>query len=286
MKKLITLVMVAAATAVYGQDRSQHRNLHNMITIDSCKVQVDYLFYHTRDTTAKRSVFDRHRLDIGKSVTHYYSYNAFRVDSIMHRATTDINPHKHLQRDEKIYCEDVFTNYPRAGVRQTLTGIINTDYLREEPIPELHWRLSEERKSVAGYSCRCATTDFRGRKWIAWFTEEIPTMSGPWKLAGLPGLILEAEDSEGLFKWRAVAIRRGDEAPMGIYNRKHIENKTVPVSHKQLTHLQELQWKDYADLYIRHGMKISIMDPKTQTIRRLKSGEYPPRPYIPPLEIE
>lgn len=284
MKKLITLVMVAAATAVSGQDRLPSRNLNDMITIDSCKMQVDYLFYHTRDTTARRSVFDRHRLDIGKSVTHYYSYNAYRVDSIMNKATRDINPHKHLQRDEKIYCEDVFTNYPRAGVRQTLTGIINTDYLREEPIPELHWTLSEERKSVAGYSCRQATTDFRGRKWIAWFTEEIPTMSGPWKLAGLPGLILEAEDSEGLFKWRAVAIRRGGNAPIGTYNGKH--NKIVPVSRRQLIYLQELIWRDYADLHIRHGIEISIMDPKTRTIRRLKSGEYPPRPYIPPLELE
>lgn len=31
-----------------------------------------------------------------------------------------------------------------------------------------------------------ATCDFAGRKWIAWFTTEIPIQDGPYKFYGLP----------------------------------------------------------------------------------------------------
>jgi GLPGLI family protein len=68
-------------------------------------------------------------------------------------------------------------------------------YTTEEPIyPVQKWRIEKEQKKIGSFNCQKATTKFRGRLYTAWFTMEIPVGEGPWKLNGLPGLILEAYD--------------------------------------------------------------------------------------------
>jgi GLPGLI family protein len=75
-------------------------------------------------------------------------------------------------------------------------------YLTDEPkLPTLKWDLSEEYRTIGSFNCRKATTRFRGRNYLAWFTLDIPISNGPWKLQGLPGLIVEATDDVGEVKF-------------------------------------------------------------------------------------
>ncbi len=71
---------------------------------------------------------------------------------------------------------------------------INFNYYRDAA-PEINWNIGEERKEIEGIPCRIATTHLYGRDWTAWFAESIPVFEGPWKLTGLPGLIIEAYDN-------------------------------------------------------------------------------------------
>ena len=54
-----------------------------------------------------------------------------------------------------------------------------------------------EKSSVVAVEHR-ATGKLYGKQWTAWYTEEMPSSAGPWKLRGLPGLIIKAEDAEGI----------------------------------------------------------------------------------------
>ncbi len=65
------------------------------------------------------------------------------------------------------------------------------------PLAEMVWEVGDSVKNVLGYECIIAETDYHGRHWTVWFTPEIPIQDGPWKLCGLPGLILEAYESTG-----------------------------------------------------------------------------------------
>ena len=64
-----------------------------------------------------------------------------------------------------------------------------------EPLGEIVWEISDSTKIVLGYDCVMATANYHGRDWTAWFTPDIPLQEGPWKLCGLPGLILAANES-------------------------------------------------------------------------------------------
>lgn len=89
-------------------------------------------------------------------------------------------------------------------------------YLLTEQIPVIKWDLKQEYKEVSGLNCQKAIGSFRGRNYIAWFTDDIPVNLGPWKLNGLPGLILEAEDNQGIFSYRATKIKLDEDEAIKI----------------------------------------------------------------------
>lgn len=76
----------------------------------------------------------------------------------------------------------------------------------QEKRPNLNWKLMNDSKVVAGFKCKAASTVFRGRTYTCWYTMDIPLPYGPWKLMGLPGIILEASSDDGAFKVIAVEI--------------------------------------------------------------------------------
>ena len=54
---------------------------------------------------------------------------------------------------------------------------------------------------------------FRGRLYTAWYYPDIPLPIGPWKLQGLPGIILEAYDAEAFFHAVFQAVGPASEVP-------------------------------------------------------------------------
>lgn len=89
-----------------------------------------------------------------------------------------------------------------------------TPYLTEEPqLPQLKWKITKEKKDIGKFPCQKAQTSFRGRTYIAWFALDININNGPWKLQGLPGLILEAYDSteEVKFTFTSISIPCDDK---------------------------------------------------------------------------
>lgn len=80
-----------------------------------------------------------------------------------------------------------------------------------EPYAEMVWEVvPDSTKTVLGYECIMAKSDYHGRHWTAWFSPEIPVQDGPWKLAGLPGLILAAAEDGGIHSFIANGIETTD----------------------------------------------------------------------------
>lgn len=101
-------------------------------------------------------------------------------------------------------------------------------YRYEEPLPNQKWEITGETSEKMGFRVTKAVTTFRGRRWEAWFSEEIPLPYGPYVFGGLPGLIVEMSDSTGTYLYRLSGILEPypTELPIGL--RHHPNIQTLP----------------------------------------------------------
>lgn len=115
----------------------------------------------------------------------------------------------------------VYKHIPSEG-KLTFTTYHVDWFKYSEPIPALQWKIEGNDSVIAGYHCQAATTSLRGRQWRAWFTLDIPVSDGPWKLCGLPGLILRATDEQGYFDFDCTGIASIEIPPIELAKNNYV----------------------------------------------------------------
>lgn len=119
---------------------------------------------------------------------------------------------------DKRVIKTVVTN-PK-GFRYYNNRVNQTFYSRDigfkkvaETTPKIPWELSDETKKIGDITCYKATAPFRGRNYTAWYASNIALPYGPWKLQGLPGIILEAYDTDKEIYWYFKSIKYPSNQP-------------------------------------------------------------------------
>lgn len=79
------------------------------------------------------------------------------------------------------------------------------DLMVAESLNQLKWELKpfREASKILNYNYQTATTTFRGREYIAYFTTAIPFKAAPLKFHGLPGVMLAIESLDGQIQIQA-----------------------------------------------------------------------------------
>ncbi|WP_315182093.1 GLPGLI family protein [Alloprevotella tannerae] len=116
----------------------------------------------------------------------------------------------------------VYKHIPAEG-KLTFTTYHVDWFKYSEPIPALQWKIEGKDSVIAGYHCQAATTSLRGRRWRAWFTLDIPVSDGPWKLCGLPGLILRATDEQGYFDFDCTGVASIEIPPIRLMKKNNTD---------------------------------------------------------------
>ncbi len=202
MKTLMTLCLALLVSYSYGQKA------------DQALARVFYSFSHIRDTTARDKPYTENMLlVIGKNASVYTSYDKVKreidvakqiQEQIKNSAGSGTFNIKANAGGGPVSALDYF-GFAREQKFYTQERIFN-NYLVEEKMPEIDWQISKDTASFAGIQCQKATAKFKGRNWVAWFAPELPFQSGPWKLNGLPGLIIEAYDEKKEVQFRFASM--------------------------------------------------------------------------------
>lgn len=139
---------------------------------------------------------------IGGHLVKDYSYKMFISDSLAtQKVRRGADSYKGLKG--QIYPYEIYNNYSAGHNLIVYRAILNMgNYQYEEPTPSINWKLSpDEHKAILGYICNKATTTYAGRNYTAWYALELPLNAGPFKFSGLPGLIMQVEESEHKYYW-------------------------------------------------------------------------------------
>ena len=218
--KTIVSILLLASLAVRAAAREP--------VLDRAHMKCLYRYVYTFDTLKNELRDDLLILQIGKEVSKCYSYYTFQCDSL--RRTPDgakvwSELFRRAIEKDGIYGDFphvrmstyVYKNYPTG--QMTITDRISLqDYCYVDSLHTQTWTMGDSTREVLGYTCQQATADFRGRRWTAWFAMDIPVSDGPWKLGGLPGLILEAYDEGQQHVFTAVGLERVKDELI-IFNR-------------------------------------------------------------------
>lgn len=118
-------------------------------------------------------------------------------------------------------------------------------YRYDEPIPHQSWQLTSGDSVVAGYKCHRAVTRWRGRDWVAWYSEELPMSYGPYKFGGLPGLILCLYDATGDYRYTMEAMEHLSQ-PKNIYYKP---SKNIFRTHRKEYHRAYKYYTEHSNDY-------------------------------------
>lgn len=228
-------------------------------TLDSAYLKISYSLRFVQDATKpEKTETDEMLLLTGRSISQFFSYIRFQADSLLRALPREqaVEAIKNQKRGKFSY--DIYKNYPNGSITTT-DRIAMTDYKYEEPYEKQNWEIAGDTMNILGYTCQKATCTFRGRDYVAWFTTDIPISNGPWKFAGLPGLILNIADTQNHYVFECSGIELPkDEIPIGI-EKKNYAN----VSKKDFNKVYERFLKDPISFMsaAAPNVKITMLNP-------------------------
>jgi GLPGLI family protein len=84
----------------------------------------------------------------------------------------------------------VFSNL-EEGKFITQKAVFENNFLIQDSLRKINWKITADTRTIAGFECRKATTIIMDSVYVvAFYTDQIVTSGGPESFTGLPGMIL------------------------------------------------------------------------------------------------
>jgi GLPGLI family protein len=145
----------------------------------------------------------------------------------------------------------------------------------QDSLPVIHWKIYDDStKTIGAHECTYAEGLFGQRLYSVWFSYDVPTMAGPYKLNGLPGLIFEARSRDGIVLWSLLNYKLVDKQSE-YYKAIVRPQKGTPITH-EVHRKMVLAYKEKVESTVYPGggiVTIRNMSPES-TIERGEFSNY------------
>ena len=170
-----------------------------------------YEYKFVSDSTNKADIkTELMNLDTTPKGSKFYSYTSYKSDSLMRvdlekqlKTTGSINIKTDQRKGFVRYT--VAKNYQNGNV--DFRNRIGMDAFKVTEDRKIAWKILPNKQKIGNWETQKATTEFGGRKWAAWFCNDIPIQDGPYKFSGLPGIIVKLEDQTQSHVFNLVGIK-------------------------------------------------------------------------------
>lgn len=243
---------------------------------DKVLARVRYTYINKADTSTQKGKprAENMLLFLGKDASLYTSYDKINFEIAedqkniaMLMASANNNGSPTLIKIDRSAGDWLSkTNYiffPKKEKMYVNEFVFFQNYLMEEPIPEMKWKITADTASFSGVSCLKATTQYEGKNWEAWFSSDLPFSSGPWKLNGLPGLIIEAYTTDKTIQYQFAGF---ENAKAGDFVRVDDVKKTSTYRPGQISNVDVGMGLDVANAYFENVIEL----PTYRTIKTTK----------------
>lgn len=179
-------------------------------------------------------------LDITKEGSYFYSALLITRDSLFNaevekgKVSNSINIDFRKIKQPKVNFR-ISKTYP--DLETVYHTLLNASNVAVKELKKMNWTILPETKSIEGFKAQKATTQFGGRNWVAWFTNDVQIQDGPYKFCGLPGLILNIEDEGKAHIFNLVGSQKLDYTPSLIDSKV----KEIFITKEKFNQL----WKEY-----------------------------------------
>ena len=165
------------------------------------------------DSTDKaNATIETARLDISPEKSLFYGEGRIKRDSVMQRMRETRNFDRNAMQNLRSSIDYIVEKDLVKNITYFKTRLGRDQYTYEED-RKMDWKILPETVKIGEYEAQKAETTFAGRKWYAWFTQDIPFQDGPYKFKGLPGLIVKLEDSNGDYSFDLQQSKKISEFP-------------------------------------------------------------------------
>ena len=244
-----------------------------MTIFDDAQYRAYYEKQYRDDPSVPQAYHWMQVLQIGRNYQAFLDYGALRSDSIWNASVKARKKYGDFEAEDKAASRAALSDlkliFDRSkGMINAHEKIFINKYHYTEPIPQLQWTMVRGDSTILGYTCHKATTRFRGRDYIAWYTEEIPFPYGPFKFGGLPGLITCIYDTQREHIYTLVGF---EKAPSEDYIYENVRRGRFETTREVLAK-QQKYFHEQPNLFTPD---ILIPDPRNKAIKR-KSKPYNP----------